>query len=872
MTLNAGTKLGTYEILGSLGAGGMGEVYRARDSKLKRDVAIKILPEEFSRDTERLLRFQREAEVVAQLNHPHVAAIYDLGESGDRRFLVLELVEGETLAERLRRGPLPVEESLAIAKQIAEALESAHAKGVTHRDLKPGNIKLTPDETAKVLDFGLAKISGAIGSSDTAALSNSPTLMTASMPGVIFGTAAYMSPEQALGKSVESTTDIWAFGCVLFEMLTGKRVFEGESVGEILAAVLKQEPEWNALPRDVPQGVRRLLRRCLAKDRRRRLQSISDARIEIEEAKAEELNVQQTGVSRRKERIGWSIVLLAVVATAGILLSLRPLPSMPEMTVEVSVPSTTDPGSMAISPDGLKITFVGTSGGRPQLMVRSLDSPSIRTLAGTDYAELPFWSSDSRSIAFFAEDKLKRISIDGGSAEGIVETFDHSGGGGALEDTVYFVPRNREIQRVSSKGGGTPVAATRLLDGQTSHGLPIPLLDRRHLLYFVTGDPNSRGVYIDRLDGSLSRRVLGAEMDGGAVYHPSGRLLFVRQGSLFSQKLDLSKLELQGEESLVADQVTVMGRRTALSVSASGTIAYRSGTGGQRQFIWFDRSGKQLETVGMLDNLNVRSAALSRDGRYIAMSRTVRGNFDIWMLDVLRGGLSPVTTAPSAEIEPFWSPDGRHLVFRSTRSGASDLYVKDINGPPGSERPLASTPLPEVPSDWSGKFVLFDSVNDPKTGRDIWALPVDADGKPGEKFAVVQSGHDEFEGKLSPDGKWIAYESNESGGAEVYIQGFRNAGKRTQVSLAGGGQIQWRRDSQELFFLAHDGKLMAASIRVTSGGDIDAGVPAALFQTRMVGAGHSRQYERVQYSVSEDGQRFLMNTATEVPPLRFTSS
>src|SRR5262245_43294182 len=394
MTLNSGTRLGAYEILGSLGAGGMGEVYRARDLKLKREVAIKIISEEFSRDPERLIRFQREAEVVAQLNHPHVAAIYDLGESENRRFLVLELVEGETLAERLRRGALPVEESLVIASQIAQALESAHAKGVTHRDLKPGNIKLTPEGIAKVLDFGLAKMSSANVARDNAGLSNSPTLLTATMPGVIFGTAAYMSPEQTLGKNVDGTTDVWAFGCVLFEMLTAKRVFEGESVGEILAAVLKQEPQWNDLPGDVPPAVRRLLRRCLAKDRRRRLQSISDARIELEEARTEEaLDSQRADVSRTKVRIGWSIALalLAVVAAAGIFLSRRSLLEMPEMTVEVSVSSTTDPGSMAISPDGLKIVFVGMSDGRPELMVRSLDSPSVRTLAGTDYAELPFW-------------------------------------------------------------------------------------------------------------------------------------------------------------------------------------------------------------------------------------------------------------------------------------------------------------------------------------------------------------------------------------------------------------------------------------------------------------------------------------------------
>jgi Tol biopolymer transport system component len=307
-----------------------------------------------------------------------------------------------------------------------------------------------------------------------------------------------------------------------------------------------------------------------------------------------------------------------------------------------------------------------------------------------------------------------------------------------------------------------------------------------------------------------------------------------------------------------------VGRKTALSVSATGTIAYRSGTGGQRQFTWFDRSGNAMETVGSPDNLNVRSGALSRDGRYVAMSRTVGGNFDIWLLDVMRGVLSRVTSAPTTEAEPFWSPSGSHLVFRSSRSNRNDVYVKAVNSPPGSEQLLASTPAVDVVSDWSRNFVIFDS-GEPYAQRDIWAVPVDANGKPGEPFAVVQSEHDEIEGRLSPDGKWIAYESNDSGRGEVYIQGFRNPGRRTQVSRAGGGQIQWRRDGQELFYLAHDGKLMAASIRTTPSGDIEASVPNPLFQTRMLGAGHPRQYERVQYSASADGKRFLMNTETEVP-------
>ena len=877
MSLTPGTDLGPYHVLGSLGAGGMGEVYRAHDTKLKREVAIKLLPDAFSQDADRLKRFQREAEVVASLTHPHIAAIYDLAQSGDRRFLVLELVEGETLADRIARGRIPVDEAMTIAIQIARALEAAHGKGITHRDLKPANIKITPEGIVKVLDFGLAKVGRPFDGSSPAdaGLSNSPTTLASTLPGVVMGTAAYMSPEQALGKPVDHATDVWAFGCVLYEMLTARRAFDAESVGEILASVLKQEPDWSRLPPDLPESIRRLLRRCLRKDRPHRWQSIADARIEIEEATVEPgVAAPPATPSRRTERMLWgaALAVLGAAAVGAALLSSRTPPASPEMLLEVSVPPTTDPGSMAISPDGLKIAFVAMSEGRPRILIRRLDSAATSVLAGTDYAENLFWSPDGRSVAFFAKDRLQRVGIDGGSPETVLATPQNVGGGWGPDGSIYVAPRSGEpIRRVPAAGGAEPVAVTKMRAGQTSHGLPAILPDGRHLLYFVTADENtrddSRGVHIDRLDGSLSRRVVGPDVDGAAVFHPSGHLLFVRGGSLFAQKLNLSTLALEGDAALVADQVVVVGRQPALSVSTGGTIAYRSGeASGERQLRWFDRSGKGSSTVAAPDNLNVRSAALSPDGRTVAFSRTLNGNFDLWLLDIAREVLTRATFDLARDLEPVWSHDGRTLVFRSSRTGTGDLYVKETAGAPGSERLLASTPGLDMPSAWSqdGKYVLFDTPSS-TAGRDIWAVPIDAAGKAGEQFAVVQSPYDELEGKLSPDGRWIAYQSNASGRGEVWLQAFRNASRQIQVSRSGGGQIQWRRDGRELFYLAHDGQLMAVPIRVTPAGDIDPDVAVALFQTRLVGAGHPAAYERVQYSASDDGQRFLMNTLTEVP-------
>ena len=554
MAITIGTHLGSVQITALLGRGGMGEVYRARDTKLKRDVAIKILPEEFSRDPDRVGRFQREAEVLALLNHPHIAAIYSLEEANGSRFLVLELVEGQTLADRLKRGPLPMDEALTVAKHICEAIEAAHEKGIIHRDLKPANIKITSDGIVKVLDFGLAKVREA--EAQASDLSNSPTLMTArSTPGIILGTAAYMSPEQAKGQEANRTSDVWAFGCVLYEMLTGRPPFEGDTVSELVPGILKADPDWSRLPAETPENIRRLLRRCLHKDRRLRLQHIGDARVEIEEPQPQAAAVAPPVVPRRRERV-WitAFVVATVLAVAMGIREFRGSPPVAEVRLEISTPPTADPASIAISPDGQKIVFVATSEGQSKLWVRPLDSVSGRALAGTDGASLPFWSPDSQSVGFFAEGKMKRIEVDRGAVQILADAPGGRGGAWNRDGTIIFYPNTTQ-----------------------------------------------------------------------SIYESSGHLFFVRQGTLFAQEFDMTRLEVKGNPFSIAERIATRSEAqgsAAVSASSVGPIIYRTAsTGGRRQFLWLDRSGKEIGSAG--DPLGANSLSLSRDGRRVALHQQI---------------------------------------------------------------------------------------------------------------------------------------------------------------------------------------------------------------------------------------------------------
>ena len=842
----------------------MGQVFRATDTKLKRQVAIKILPPALGDDADRLARFQREAEVLASLNHPNVAAIYGIEESHDVRAIVMEFVEGDDLSQRIARGAIPLEEALSIAKQIAGALDAAHERGIIHRDLKPANIKVRPDGAVKVLDFGLAKaLEPMLGSPTSESMSATITTPAMTQAGMILGTAAYMSPEQARGKTVDRRADIWAFGCVLYEMLTARRTFAGDEVSDVLASVLARDPDLAALPANTPPSIWRLLRRCLEKDRNERLRDIGDAGIEIRDALAradpEESVVGTSGAVLYRQRLAWigPLVALTIVLGTSLILALRRTPGASEMRVDISTPLTTAPLSLAISPDGQTIAFVATADGQSRLWLRSLVTGSAQPVKGTDGAEFPFWSPDSRSIGFFAEGKLSRLDVDGGSVRTLAPAPGGRSGTWNREGVILFASLGTPIARVPATGG-EPVPLSGLAQ-EGSDFTPQFLPDGRRFLYYVRGSPEKRGVYVGQLDERLDARRL-LDSDTGAAYASSGHLLFVLQGTLFAQQFDPIRLELTGNPFPLAEHAA-SGPGALPSVSDAGSIAFRTSSAGEkRQFVWFDRSGKELGHVGDSVSTVLQSPSLSLDGLRAALYRTVDGNVDIWLLETKRGVFSRFTSDAADDVMPVWSPHGDRIVFSSNRKGTHDLYQKSVIGG-GQEELVLSTAETKFASDWSanGYFLLFTSQN-PKRNGDIWALRLDGKGKP---FPVVQTAADEQRGQFSPDGNWIAYQSNESGRPEIYVQPFPGPGSKWPISINGGSQVRWRRDEKELFYVALDGRLMAVSFRAASNAQVpEVGAPVALFVPLLGGAVQKGDY-RHQYMVSADRSQFLVATIKE---------
>ncbi len=873
MPLTLGSRLGAYEIRSAIGAGGMGEVYRARDTKLNRDVALKFLPEVFAADADRVARFEREAQILASLNHPNIAAIYGFedfrgGGSADPpvKALVLELVEGPTLADRIATGRAPFEEALSIARQIAEALGAAHDHGVIHRDLKPANIKLRADGTVKVLDFGLAKMSDP--DPGTSGLSQSPTVTSPAVTraGIILGTAAYMAPEQALGKVADARSDIWAFGLVLYEMLTGQRGFTGDATVEVLSNVLKAEPDWTALPPTTPPAVKSLLRRCLQKDPTRRLRDIADARFQIEEALTEPAGAAtaKTPAPLRatRARLVWVIAALLVVMVTGFagglwyLRTTQPTPA--EVRLEINAPPTADPTSLAISPDGKTVVFVATTEGKSRLWVRPLDAISARALPGTENARFPFWSPDSRSVGFSADAQLKRVDLDNGSIRVLASGGAESGTWNRDGTIVFDQGLGNALFRVSADDGGELTRVTQSGPAQFDPWSPRFLPDQRHYLFYASG--TAPGIYLGELGSLETRRLLDAE---AAAVGSAGYLMFVRQGTLLAQRFDPARLELTGSPVAVSEQIVAntAEQSVALSVALDGPIVYRSGpSGGQSHLVWFDRSGKPLETVG---ESAVVSPALSFDGGRLAFSRRIAGTTDVWLLDLNRGVPSRFTFDRGNDNFPIWSPDGSRVAWGSTRNGKVDIFVKPADGT-GPEELLLGTHRGQGVSDWSpdGRFVLYHAMTRPTgNNQDIWAMPLGGDRKP---FPVVESETSvEINAQFSPDGDWIAYQSNESGRNEIYVQPFRGPGRKERVSSGGGVQARWRRDGQELFYLAAGNRLTAVPIRLDrERHSIDIGTPASLFAPHLPGDAQNIAFRH--YVVSRDGQRFLVNTLEEV--------
>jgi Tol biopolymer transport system component len=875
MTIAPGTRLGSYEFVAQIGAGGMGEVYHARDTKLGRDVAIKVLPANFVNDPERLSRFQREARMLAALNHANIATIYGLEECDGVTCLVMELVSGETLAERVKAGPLGIEEALKIAVQIAEALEAAHEKSIIHRDLKPANVKVTPDGKVKVLDFGLAK--AFLGDTASSNPAESPTLSAAAtMQGVILGTAAYMSPEQARGKAVDKRTDNWAFGCVLYELLAGKQAFNGEDITDILAAVVRAEPDWNRLPLSTPSKIRDLLRRCLQKDKTQRLQAAGDARIEIHEAltaptPAESVAAQRKGLLRNI-RVAWSIAAIAVVTAAlgwGAFVYLRHAPEAtqpvrffvsPPGTGRLAMIAATTTGAvvgpLTISPDGTHIAIViPGADGKLQLWVRSLDTLAAQPLAGTEGAFQPFWSPDSRFIGFFAGGKLKKIDVTGGPPISLCDAPDPRGGTWNRDGIIVFAPMaTSTLQRVSS-AGGVPTTATALGQGEAIHMRPFFLPDGKHFLYRASTGPGGGPIYVGSLNSAERKLLLNA--DSSNVFYSQGYLLFLRETTLMAQPFDAQRLVLTGDAFPIAENIrnTATTNPTGVfSVSQNEVLVYQTGTaavGGQ--LLWLDRSGKQMGALG--DPALYTDLELSPDGKRASVSITDQSGKgrDIWFYDVARGLRTRFTFGPVAAVTSIWSPDGSLIVFNANRKGHLDLYQKSSSGA-GTEEVLLEDNLDKYPTSWSpdGRFILY-RTGVGQTGRESFILPLSGDHKP---VRFLNTKFDEGYGQFSPDGRWVAYRSDESGRNEVYVAPFPGPGGQWQISTAGGDLPRWRHDGTEIFYLAPDNKLMAATVN-GKGASFEVGAVKPLFETRIAIGG------RYQYAVSADGQRFLINTVPQ---------
>jgi Tol biopolymer transport system component len=864
-----GSRLAHFQITNHLGSGGMGDVYQATDTKLGRSVAVKLLPEAFARETERVARFEREARVLAALNHSNIAAIHGLEQAEGRMFLVMELVPGETLAERIRKGAIPAEEALGIARQIAEALEAAHAKGVIHRDLKPANVKVTPDGRVKVLDFGLAKAYQQ--DSANADLGDSPTITAAAtMPGMVVGTAAYMSPEQAKGKEVDARTDIFAFGCVLYEMLTGKRAFDGKDVSERLASVLAREPDWTRLPEDVSRDVRKLLRLCLEKNGKNRLNDATALRLLIEQAAKEPVG-ERAAPQKSAGRLGWiaaAILLLALASLAVV--HFRETPTIaPEMRVEISTPATSAPMEFALSPNGRHIVFAAAGDGPQRLWLRALDSTEAQPMAGTEGADYSFWSPESRSIGFFAGGKLKRVDIAGGPPQVIADAPLGRGGTWNADGTILFAPTSTSpLSRVAA-AGGEAVAATRLdPPRQTGHVFPRFLPDGRHFLFYAVGSPETAGVYLGSLDSAEGKRLAAADM--AAQYHAPDTVVFMRGSTLLAQHLDVKKGVLTGDPVTVVSPVGSMpGFNYGGFSTSNGALAYRTGAAA-RQLTWMDRTGKTMGAAGEPESTGLLHPELSPDGRRVAVYRNVQNNGDIWLLDLLRVGfaganggageqdgarLTRFTFDPGRDTTPVWSPDGERIAFASTRSGVFNLYLKPSNRA-GAEEPLLETPNPKYSQDWSknGRFLLYSETG---KSRDLWALPLTGGDK--KPFPIANTPFDELNGQISPGGDYVAYETNESGRFEIVVQAFPNPSGKWQVSVNGGIQPRWRADGNELYFIAPGGKMMASSIAAT-GGVLTAATPVALFPTRLPSVAGTANKQ--QYAVSKDGH-FLLNQVLE---------
>jgi Tol biopolymer transport system component len=864
MTLAPGTRLGPYEIVDPLGSGGMGEVYRARDTRLGRDVAVKVLPQHLSSNPDIRARFEREAKSVSALNHPHICTLHDVGKEGDIDYLVMELVDGETLAERLAKGPLPLEQALAIGRQVADALDRAHRAGIVHRDLKPGNVMLTRSG-AKLMDFGLARATGLLGPGGTsgvtvAALTTSPTVASPlTVEGTIVGTYQYMSPEQLEGKEADTRSDIWALGCVLFEMVTGKRAFDGRSQALLISSIMTATPPPLAQAAPLaPPALDRIISACLHKDPEQRIQTAHDVGLQLQWVAegGSQAGVPAPVAARRKtrERLAWGLAALGVLATAALGILALTRRDAPPRVVRFHV---TPPGgtlSMSwprLSPDGTMLAFVAAdSNGVRQVWVRRLDALEAQPLAAVAGGARPFWSPDSKNLGFFTEGKLRRVAIAGGPAVTIADIQTGFDGTWGAKDVILYDFGATDSLHAVSASGGLPRPATTFdrAAKETQHAWPYFLPDGEHFLFLArqtnTGPATIR---LGKL-GSLESVAIGAT-DGRVEYAPPGYLVYPSGGTLLAQPFDVKAGKTTGDPVPVGEDIVMSGASGDFSLSNTGVMAYLTGSSSQdAEIVWYDRRGRRLGPAAPPGGYT--DVALSPDDNRIALT-VISGQpiqSDIFIRDLERGTTSRLTFDPADEIWPVWSPDGHRVAFTTARFGEFRSMVKAASGV-GTEDSLQKVPGNEGPTDWSrdGRTLVTAAIG--PQNWDVLAQPLD---RSAPHRTVIQTPFAERDGALSPNGRWLAYSSNESGRREVYVVPFPGPGGKWQVSPNGGDFPAWSADGTELFYRTVDQILTVVSVSGTE--NLVLGTPEPLFRANTLPYGRGGR----RWDVTADGQRFLI--------------
>ncbi len=872
MALKPGGRLGPYEIVALLGAGGMGEVYRARDTRLDRTVAVKVLPSHLSENPDFRERFEREARAVSSLNHPHICTLHDVGHENGVQYLVMEYLEGETLAEKLIRGPLPLDPALRYGIEIAGALDKAHKQGIVHRDLKPGNIILTKSG-AKLLDFGLAKLQQSSTAqtivSGVSVLATEAGAKNLTAEGSIVGTFQYMAPEQLEGREIDSRTDIFALGTVLYEMVTGKRAFSGKSQASLIAAILEKEPQpiQEIVPM-TPPALDRTVKTCLAKDPDDRWQTAHDVMLQLKwiaEGASQTAITAPAAPKRKRVQRFWMIAcafLFLVAVLLAFLYLQRPVPDMRLAILSIPPPKDSSfSNSIAISPDGSKIAFIAAApNGSSALWVRSLDSLNSRIIPQTDDAIFPFWSPDSRFIAFFTQGKLKKVEATSGSPRPICDSADSRGGTWSRNGTILFSPSSSDSLYAVPSEGGTVTRITNLDSArkENSHRFPHFLPDGEHFIYVtLSGAVENQGIYLGSLNSKESRRLLDTLTM--VVYDRSGYLLYISRGSLVSHAFDLKQMQVYGSAIPIAEEpsnsfntITASG---AFSVSENGLLIYRAGGIDLRKLAWVDRGGTKL---GEFDQQSTYGEPyLSADDKHIVFESQERNDvpLDLWVLDASNGTSSRFTFDPGEDAAAVYSPDKSRIAWTSNRSGSYNIYAKPADGT-GNDELLLKSNHAKWPDDWSpdGKYISYENV-DPKTNFDLWLLPTFGDRKP-VPYLVTE--FNEAHSRFSPNGKWVAYASDESGRTELYVQSFPAGRGKWQISKNGGDQPSWRRDGKELFYVGPDGKLRAVEIKEARSTFQPGGttiLPGVVISTSSITS--SRSY----YAAAASGQKFLVSTS-----------